>query len=509
MAERKFSRKIYIQLLAALAINRQSGILQITVGRSTRSLFITEGQLLSVSSNIPDETVKALLETKLVDENLEEHEANLEEHEVLAERLLQKGLITHDDLLAFQQQLLSKTLRACVRWKRGTWKFSPISSNIDPDLIPNISLLDILWLGIVQNLSTQDIFSVIGPIQQAGTLRCMHSLSKLLPEFPKPEIIKALEPLLQKGQTVEEISNHISQEHSDFYNSGNLFRLLWLLYHSGFIEPNQEVKELAKQLLHSPKANPEATAGQAGQAGQDRLSLSAKIEKEHRKRMGKDYYSFLGIEPISTYPTIEKVCKKLLIRWKTVSSKKKLTENGKRQISELIQGLLIIRQTLTKADLREEYNRRLKQGRAPKVVPIQAASLENLKKLSQSKPSTPAAEAPKMHPALELIEAGKFKAAYPLLDKARLEDGSNPDIYAAIGWTIWNLRRDRSEAENYLQLARQFNRRHVNTYLYLSKIALACSDIEAARPRLKALISLDPKSSWAQKTLNNLPQQEG
>ena len=171
MVEGKFSRKLYIQLLAVIAKNKQTGTLKVAVGRSSRTFMFAGGQVIGVISNINEESLKSHFEKLLPNENLEEHEAQLVDNESLEERLMQLGLLNRSQLQECMLKQLLHALKACIRWKRGTWKFTPVNVSIDPSLSPSLSTLDTLWLGVVQNLSSQDIFSAIGPIQQAGKLR--------------------------------------------------------------------------------------------------------------------------------------------------------------------------------------------------------------------------------------------------------------------------------------------------------------------------------------------------
>ena len=101
-----------------------------------------------------------------------------------------------------------------------------------------------------------------------------------------------------------------------------------------------------------------------------------------------DFYQYLQISEKSAYKQISTCCKKLIIQWKTAEKHPDLNEEARQKLQELLEGIRMVHNTLTKPDLREEYDKRKKKGRAPKVELIKAGTQKKIK----SPPPTPEIE---------------------------------------------------------------------------------------------------------------------
>lgn len=239
------------------------------------------------------------------------------------------------------------------------------------------------------------------------------------------------------------------------------------------------------------------------------LSATAVI-CDYRSRMGTDYYKFLGVPAKANHSVIERAWTRLLARWTTASKNRHLPEDVRQMARELAQVTHLAGRTFSVPSRRQEYDRRMDRGQAPLAGGIPAARVKNLPK------TNPEAGVPRppldkvITDARALVASGEFPHAVALLKSLRLRNPSDPDVLSELGWAVWKASDDteRSEAEEYLQLATTFNPRHVRSREFLARIALDTGDNEAAYQRLERLLTLQPDAGWAQAALARLPTPE-
>ena len=126
--------------------------------------------------------------------------------------------------------------------------------------------------------------------------------------------------------------------------------------------------------------------------------------------------------------------------------------------------------------------------------------------------TTPPADAPATDSSLERglarLRDGQYRIAITLLEKARVDDPSSPEVLAALGWATWKAHGDASadDAEDFLKLALTFAPRSGQAIEYLARIALAREDAEQARVYLLRFLKQQPKAQWARDALASLPE---
>jgi tetratricopeptide (TPR) repeat protein len=105
-----------------------------------------------------------------------------------------------------------------------------------------------------------------------------------------------------------------------------------------------------------------------------------------------------------------------------------------------------------------------------------------------------------------LMTDGEFRPALALLEEAREEEPSSPEVLAALGWTTWKVHgaRSVSDAEEYLLLALAFDERSAAAVASLARIYLAQSNEQKARLFLKRLLRLESDATWAKRALSEL-----
>ena len=103
---------------------------------------------------------------------------------------------------------------------------------------------------------------------------------------------------------------------------------------------------------------------------------------------------------------------------------------------------------------------------------------------------------------------GDHERARKLLERARRDSPSSPDILADLGWCTWMVQGrttgDASESEEFLRLAVAFDPRHASALEFLARIAVERGDTDDARQRVKALLRVVPSSGWGNQTLQSL-----
>ena len=230
------------------------------------------------------------------------------------------------------------------------------------------------------------------------------------------------------------------------------------------------------------------------------------LRAAHRKRLGRDFYAFLGLPPTAPKQAIDRKCKGLARRWRMPGKQRGLDPEVQRKVDELLAGVQLVWRTLTDDGHRAEYDKRLQQGRAPKVGDLRtaaagAASAANAAD-AESFDEPVSAE---LKEARALMAKNKFKEALSVLKKARVDDPSSPDIMADLGWATWNIQGAKNgDAEEFLRLALTFDNNHLYGLEYLAKVLVEQNDLDTARVLLQRLVKLSPDSAWAKKALANL-----
>ena len=118
-------------------------------------------------------------------------------------------------------------------------------------------------------------------------------------------------------------------------------------------------------------------------------------------------------------------------------------------------------------------------------------------------------DGPELHPdhakARDLMGKDQFKEALALLKQVRVDNPSDPDIMADLGWATWNIQGAKNgDAEEFLRLAITFDDRHLLALEYLAKVLVEKGDIDTAKVLIQRLVKLNPDSAWAKKAWKNL-----
>jgi hypothetical protein len=236
----------------------------------------------------------------------------------------------------------------------------------------------------------------------------------------------------------------------------------------------------------------------------------ALIAKDHAKRMGRDFYGFLGVKPGAPSAVVDRRCKHMAQRWSS-AGELDLDEGTQRQLQQLLHGLRIVWQTLTHDERKDEYDRRMTEGHAPKVEEIQRALEGGEQPEQQGAPADDEDLGPMdgadIAMARRLVARGAIAPATRLLEKLRRNEPSDPDVLAELGWAVWKLKGSSASGENspedYIALALTFAPSHVAALEYHARIAFERGDLDALQERLDRLLRADRANAWALEVLSS------
>ena len=529
-------RESFVRVFFAIFRNQHSGILDVKFGKRTRTLYFLGGYPIAYRSDLPEDDLgRTLSNANLIPEKqINWIREKLGKDENLEQAIIMSGALTAEQIADHKQQRLQANIGAPLQWGSGDWSFQPHSqlntSRIDPALRPDIGSIAALWHAVQQHVSMDAVFpKVTDP--SAGMIALDPLCQALFGQLNVEDAFAGLPDAVGTGCNVEEIFRQVPD------GSGNLVKLLWFLEAAGLlhrqgraqdgtidgqlkaaadapppkpIAPAAKPKTATKAVSKTSDARepvPETEPGGEPQKKRRPPMTDDQLRAAHRKRMGLDFYAFIGVPPQAPKQAIDRKCKGLARRWRIPGKQRALPEDVTTKVDELLAGVQLVWRTLTDDSHRAEYDKRMSQGRAPKVGDLRAASSAAQATGSGSNQAdVPEAGLSESHEkARTLMNKGDFKSALSMLKQARVDDPSSPDIMADLGWATWNIQGAKNgDAEEFLRLALTFDANHLRGLEYLAKVLVEQSDLDTAKLLIQRLVKLDPQSQWARKALTNL-----
>jgi Tfp pilus assembly protein PilF len=530
-AKGKHDRETFVRVFFSLFRNRRSGILEITFGKKCRQLYFLGGEPIAFRSDLPEDDLgRTLANAGLIPEKqVNWIREKLGEGEALEQAIVMSGALTAAQITEHKQARLQTNIGSPLLWGSGDWQFHPHPelrvANIDPALRAEASTIAALWNAVGQHVSMDAVFpQVTDP--KAGMVAMDPLCGALFPSLNVEEDFKGLLDVVGNGSSVEDIFRQIPD------STGNLVKLLWFLEAAGLVHRegrpqdatfDQQIEAAYSAPRPKPKpskktadAKPDTAAtdsaddgGKPEEAGERKRRpplTDDQLRSAHRKRMGRDFYAFLGLPSTAPKHAIDRKCKGLARRWRIPGKQRALEPDVQTKVDDLLAGVQLVWRTLTDDKHRSEYDKRMQQGRAPKVGDLRtAASSPQSSTGSGGRQASEPAVSNELQQARALMEKNQFKEALSVLKKARVDDPSSPDIMADLGWATWKLQGAKNgDAEEFLRLALTFDNNHLRGLEYLSKVLVEQNDIETAKVLLQRLTKLKPDSAWAKKALGNL-----
>jgi tetratricopeptide (TPR) repeat protein len=524
----KHDRETYVQVLLGIAGHRLSGKLVVSVGRRHRTICLVYGQPILYQSDLDEEALaQTVVNAKLIPrKRMNWVVEKLGPGENLRDALVLSGAITAAQLEEHQEGRMRIGLGAPLTWARGEWVWTPIpeglGGRIDPALRRDLAVLPALWHSVQQHLAMDDVLPlVMNPA--LGDLRTGEGLAEGVASLELDSGLSTIVDALETGCSVDALAGTVPDR------AGDLLKLVWMLQLGGLIvrENDPDSASVVAQVLSarfqgsSPgskktkkKKAASPTPKEAAQPAKAARLDDAAVAAEHKRCMGQDFYTFLGIDADSSPSDIKRACNKMAKTWRNATVDKSLSGASRLQAQEMAEGVQLVLRTFTDDGRKAEYDRRLASGRAPAVEPIRVASLED----ATSKAAPPPQPPPQSSGADEslaqrsliraLMDKGDHKDALAMLRQLRLEDPSDPDTLADLGWAEWRTKglpaKSSEESEEYLRLALTFNPTHRRAMEYHARIAMDMGQVDEAKVRLKRILEADSGASWARQAIRDL-----
>jgi hypothetical protein len=521
----KHDRETYVRILLGIAGHRLSGKLVVSLGRRHRSICLVSGHPILYHSDLDEESLaRTVVNAKLIPrKRMNWVVEKLGPGENLRDALVLSGAITEEQLEEHQEGRMRVGLGAPLTWARGEWSWTPIpeglGDRIDPDLRSELPVLPVLWHSVKQHLAMDDVLPLVMD-PALGDLCAGDGLAEGVASLELDAGLATISEALESGCSVDALAGFVPDR------TGDLLKLVWMLQLGGLIvrENDSKPASVVQQVISAqfqrsgpatkrPKKKPVAVATAVGLD-------DAAVAAEHGRCMGKDFYTFLGLDADCSTSEVERTCKKKAKTWRSASKDKTLSQTARKQAQELGEGVQLVWRTFTDDAKKAEYDRRLASGRAPAVEAIRVASLEDATSKAKVAPS----EAPPSKSARTdesfaqrsliraLMDKGNHKDALAMLRQLRLGDPSDPDTLADLGWAEWRTKglvaKNPEESEEYLRLALTFNPTHRRAMEYFARIAMDMGQVEEAKIRLNRILEADSGANWARQAIRDLENPE-
>ncbi|MEC7986838.1 MAG: DUF4388 domain-containing protein [Myxococcota bacterium] len=461
----------YIRLLFTYVQQKQSGLLSVDSSRNLQQLILIEGNIVSSKSQKP--LLRMFVEQGVItEEQWTQAQQKATDQIAPEEILLRSGVLSEQDFDEYQNLFLSQAITKPLLWNRGRWSFHPKPflslQRIENRLRDVPSAMLALWQG-VQKLD-EELMNGFASLLK-GRLTFDEATHSILQDISEYESLESIVNESTNPETAMTIDSLLDKEPSSR-------RLLWFLFHLGLLSSSN---------VDSAETVTKPLPVRARSKEDNRKKNISIIRSDYRRRMGKDYYTFLKIDSQASQPQIDREIRRLLRRWGGYKDSVRQEPEVLQKLQQLLDGLAQIQQTLSDPQNKKDYDRKLRFNKAPYVGEISKEDSEKSELLR----------------LMQLVEQSRFEEALPLLKDLQTKVGLNADILTQIGWCLWNL-GSQEEAEDSIKFALGLYSHHILELEYDARIALAQAQPMRARKRLISIIGQDERHAWASETLNNI-----
>jgi hypothetical protein len=287
-------RSTYVRVYCALVRQGRTGVLRVRYRKRSRRLYFLRGQPVFYGSDLEDDGLeKTLVNSRLLPQSkLTWVMTKLLPGDSLEEALLTSGCLEEDTLGAHLLERLRAGAASALRWGTGEWSFEHRpeveASLVDPRAHPPVGGLEAIWYGIRQHVAVEDVFLTVTN-EASGGYRPTPDLAQGLVGLELPESLSQVSQVLGEGCAVNDLFTVITDK------SGDLPKLLWFLEMAGLL-----IREGGEQVPDTLSGLEDNAAERVnGSSGEDLEKLASEVSEEFTRRMGQDFYGFLGLEPDS------------------------------------------------------------------------------------------------------------------------------------------------------------------------------------------------------------------
>jgi len=495
-------RTEYVRLLAQSYLRGSTGTVETRSARNHRVFHLQGGRPVGLESDRPQDSIESVLIKGdfVSDLNLGRIIKSSTGGEPLDDLLVRHARVDASPLRKRLEKWMMGAISTPLGWAKSDSRFTPVAKHsalVERRAIGvAVPVLRALWRGVGKHLTDAeakaDLASHAGELLYASP-----TFERAVAELDLDAAYQRLGQMLEGGATIDILLHRLTDR------AGTGVRLLWFLEVAGAIQRAPPETAGPRRLSAGRASVPSAPAG----LDPAMAKLVAAVQEGYDLRMQGDYYSFLMISRSSPGDRIKKTCGRLQQRWSSTAGRGDLPPETQRLVEELLGALPLVYRTLADPARREEYDRRLAAGRAPTVGGLRGADRSALENTRRAGGARDGASPGDLSAAQECLDAGDHARAAGILEQLRMQNPSDPDVLAALGWARFHLGEGGAEAaEDYLRLALTFEPSHDKALEYAAKVALEQGQTDVAESRLRRLLAKDPSQRWARKELRALQE---
>ena len=222
-------------LLLAQAVHRRTGVLEIRRRQVWKRIAFDHGVPVDCRSNLAHETLGRymVIEGKLSDENFTASLGRAASRGVpLGEELLERGLVTPDDLFRIQQANLAKKLLDLFTWREGDFQTDGDLPTAESSL--KIKVPQLILTGVTKLAPQEEVDMAVGPL--VGQRLCLHPsppipLDEIRLSQRQSQLVEAARPGRRMGEIAQATGLSVDE----------ISRLLYALMVLGLIVPESRL----------------------------------------------------------------------------------------------------------------------------------------------------------------------------------------------------------------------------------------------------------------------------
>ncbi|MEW6733465.1 MAG: DUF4388 domain-containing protein [Acidobacteriota bacterium] len=232
----RFDRKFFIDFLRDIDEAELSGILRLRQNRSLKALFFESGYLVFGISNLPDEELGQYLINigRIPAAHLQSLQSQASRLQPLTKLLILHNLISHEELVQIEYEVISGMAISCFHWEDGEYTFDG-SKTADHEFKLQIRASEILIEGIRRMRDESYIHKAIGEmVQIVRPVRNIKARLSRLKLNPMEEFVLSR---IDRPQTVSQLIANCGRPDIE------ILRPLYALLATGVLDPLEEATE--------------------------------------------------------------------------------------------------------------------------------------------------------------------------------------------------------------------------------------------------------------------------
>ncbi len=243
-------------LLRPLVRQKRTGVLRMTRGAITKTVYLSEGRLIFATSADPDDRLgeRLLVKGLITYRNYEDSVRALRAGKRQGTILVENGAIRSKDLIAGVTEQVQEIIYSLFGWEEGECEFVEGNLPSREVIVLRMSTGDLILEGIRRIHSWSRIRTGVGPLDQKYTLN--GEATSLVGGLSLPKLEMNLVATLDGPAILEEIC--ASTRQSDFL----VCRAVWGLWAAGILDRiPQDVEAPRERIREDTKPHSEQTRG--------------------------------------------------------------------------------------------------------------------------------------------------------------------------------------------------------------------------------------------------------